>query len=82
MKRLENPFGQLPVNSRNPAQFFNTSLANALDTTKMGQQRAAAARPYTRYVFEHRMNGSLLAATTVTGDGKAVRLIPYLLYQV
>ena len=77
-----NGFGQLPTDAPHFGDFFRAGLTDFLQATEIVYQVFASFGPHARNPFQGGLTALLVPALPVSGNRKAVRLIPYMLDQV
>ena len=73
---------QLFTDARCFGYFFDAGTRQFLQTTKVREQVTTPFGAYTCYVFQCRSSARLATSGAMTGNGKAVRFVTYLLNQV
>ncbi len=82
MKRLINLFRQFAADAIHSGDIFYPCPGKPLQTTELFQQILAALLPDAGNVFQDRAGARLVATLAVACDGKPVRLIANMLYQM
>jgi len=82
MQLLINFFRKRTADAFHLRQLFHTGLSHTRQATETRQQITPAPLPYSTDFFQHGRRARLAALGAMSTDGKAMRLVPYLLDQM
>ena len=82
MKRIVYLLSEGAADAGHTTEVLNTRTRDFLHATELFEQLLPAPRTNSRDRFQRRNCARSGASQAVAGDGKAVRLVAYLLYQV